>query len=82
MMKNRPQPDTFMSEIYIYKPFEMNDMDSFSNRKLPKAISFYLNQDDLSILIIVPAVGEKPNVPPKSLKFQLSHVRSSNGLPS
>ena len=40
MMKNRPPRDMFMSEINIYKPFEMNDIDSFPNRKLPKAISF------------------------------------------
>ena len=39
---NRPPPDTFISELYIYKPFEMNNMDSLPNRKLPKAISFYL----------------------------------------
>ena len=42
MMKNRPPRDTFMSEINNYKPFEMNDIDSFPNRTLPKAISFYL----------------------------------------
>ena len=40
MMKNRPPPDTFMSEINIYKPFEMNNMESFSNRKLPKGTTF------------------------------------------
>ena len=53
MMKTRPPPDTFMSEINIYKPFDTNNMDSFPNRKLPKAISFYLVYDDLSILKIV-----------------------------
>ena len=42
MMKNRPPHDRFTSEINIYKSFEMNDMDSVPNRKLPKAISFYL----------------------------------------
>ena len=40
------------------------------------------DQDDLSILKIVPAVGEKPNLPPKSLKFKLFDVGSSNMLPS
>ena len=42
MMKNRPPRDTFMSEINNYKPFEMNDIDSFPNRKHPKAIGVYL----------------------------------------
>ena len=42
MTKNRPPSDTFMSELNIYKLFEMNNMDSLPNRKLPKAISFYL----------------------------------------
>ena len=75
MMKNRPLPDTFMLEINIYKPFEMNDMDLFPNRKLPKAISFYSVPDDLSILKTVPAVGEKPNVPPKTVAFPVIGYR-------
>ena len=37
-LKNRPSPHTFISEIHIYKPFEMNDMDSFPNRQPAKAI--------------------------------------------
>ena len=83
MMKKRPPRDTFLSEINIYKPFEMNDIDSFPNRKLSKAISLYLvPRLPLYLEKIVPAVGEKPNVPPKSLKFQLSDVGSSNMLPS
>ena len=32
LKRERPSPDTFMSEINIYKPFEMNDMDCFPNR--------------------------------------------------
>ena len=42
MMENRPPPDTFTSEINIYKPFDKNDMESFPNRELNKAIIFYL----------------------------------------
>ena len=81
-MKNRPTPDTFISEINIYKPFKMNNMDSFPNKKLSKGLSFYLVPRWPLYLQIVPAVGEKPNVPPKWLKFQLSDFGSSNVLPS
>ena len=42
LKENRPPPDTFMSEINIYNPFEMNNMDFLPNRKLPKAKSFYV----------------------------------------
>ncbi len=78
-MKYRPQPDTFMSEIYIYKHFEINDMESFLNRKFPRSLASIWYQDDLSILRIMPAVCEKPIAPPKSLTFQLSDVGSFFG---
>ena len=64
-MTNRHPPDTFMSEIYIYKPFEMNDGDSFPYGKLPKVLSLYEVPRTLLHLIffIMLGVGRKRNVP-------------------